>query len=268
MLAPTCASCRARASLPLFDDTRPARRWPTSATWCSERLCALPAAATDSLNGSLNAATQWLERSPDDSANRRLVLPTPSRGRRDHACRPPRRRIARARGDDPRGSSGTAVHGHGDAAHGRSSGGDRQLLLTAPRWPQRRRRSWRRSNPPRPDRRCSGVRLARAEIAWLCAAAFTGARRRRSRTRRDRRPPFPTRPRAGRGTEDLTMGLTLPCFEPLVDAPHAPTRACGWGFGALSFPLCSRPPVPVSPSWLPRWSRAWHASWYGLFSAG
>ena len=42
----------------------------------SERLCALARRLlTDSLNGPLNAATQWLERSLDDSANRRLVLP-------------------------------------------------------------------------------------------------------------------------------------------------------------------------------------------------
>jgi adenylosuccinate lyase len=41
----------------------------------SERMCALARRiVTDSLNGPLNAATQWLERSLDDSANRRLVL--------------------------------------------------------------------------------------------------------------------------------------------------------------------------------------------------
>jgi len=42
----------------------------------AERMCALARRIlTDSLNGPLNAATQWLERSLDDSANRRLVLP-------------------------------------------------------------------------------------------------------------------------------------------------------------------------------------------------
>ncbi len=42
----------------------------------SERMCALARKLiTDSWNGSLNAANQWLERSLDDSANRRLVLP-------------------------------------------------------------------------------------------------------------------------------------------------------------------------------------------------
>jgi adenylosuccinate lyase len=42
----------------------------------SERMCGLARRLiTDSLNGPLNAATQWLERSLDDSANRRLVLP-------------------------------------------------------------------------------------------------------------------------------------------------------------------------------------------------
>ncbi|MCP4200635.1 MAG: adenylosuccinate lyase [bacterium] len=42
----------------------------------SERMCALARRLlTDSWNGPLNAATQWLERSLDDSANRRLVLP-------------------------------------------------------------------------------------------------------------------------------------------------------------------------------------------------
>jgi adenylosuccinate lyase len=42
----------------------------------SERMCSLARRLlTDSWNGPLNAATQWLERSLDDSANRRLVLP-------------------------------------------------------------------------------------------------------------------------------------------------------------------------------------------------
>jgi len=42
----------------------------------SERLCGLARRViTDSLNGPLNVATQWLERSLDDSSNRRLVLP-------------------------------------------------------------------------------------------------------------------------------------------------------------------------------------------------
>lgn len=42
----------------------------------AERLCGLSRRVmTDALNGPLNAATQWLERSLDDSSNRRLVLP-------------------------------------------------------------------------------------------------------------------------------------------------------------------------------------------------
>ncbi|MEL7058716.1 MAG: adenylosuccinate lyase [Acidobacteriota bacterium] len=42
----------------------------------AERLCGLARRLmTDALNGPLNHATQWLERSLDDSANRRLVLP-------------------------------------------------------------------------------------------------------------------------------------------------------------------------------------------------
>jgi len=42
----------------------------------AERMCALARRIlTDAANGPLNAATQWLERSLDDSANRRLVLP-------------------------------------------------------------------------------------------------------------------------------------------------------------------------------------------------
>ncbi len=42
----------------------------------AERLCGLSRRLmTDSINGCLNTATQWLERSLDDSSNRRLVLP-------------------------------------------------------------------------------------------------------------------------------------------------------------------------------------------------
>ena len=42
----------------------------------AERMCGLARRIiTDSLNGPVNAATQWLERSLDDSANRRLVIP-------------------------------------------------------------------------------------------------------------------------------------------------------------------------------------------------
>jgi adenylosuccinate lyase len=41
----------------------------------AERMCGLARRLiTDGLNGALNASTQWLERSLDDSANRRLVL--------------------------------------------------------------------------------------------------------------------------------------------------------------------------------------------------
>ncbi|MDX1644547.1 MAG: lyase family protein, partial [Thermoanaerobaculia bacterium] len=41
----------------------------------AERLCGLSRRLfTDALNGPVNAATQWLERSLDDSSNRRLVL--------------------------------------------------------------------------------------------------------------------------------------------------------------------------------------------------
>ncbi len=42
----------------------------------AERMCGLARRIlTDALNGPLNTSTQWLERSLDDSANRRLVLP-------------------------------------------------------------------------------------------------------------------------------------------------------------------------------------------------
>jgi len=42
----------------------------------AERMCGLSRRLiSDALNGPLNTATQWLERSLDDSSNRRLVIP-------------------------------------------------------------------------------------------------------------------------------------------------------------------------------------------------
>ena len=101
----------------------------------AERMCGLARRImTDALNGPINTATQWLERSLDDSANRRLVLPDAflclrrdPRPRRAH-----RRRAARERRHGRgAGRPRAAVHGHRDAAHG--GGAARRRPPGAPR---------------------------------------------------------------------------------------------------------------------------------------
>ena len=86
----------------------------------AERMCGLARRVmTDALNGPLNAATQWLERSLDDSANRRLVLPDAflaadaALGLAGHIAAGPAGARGGGRGA---GRARAAVHGHRDAA--------------------------------------------------------------------------------------------------------------------------------------------------------
>ena len=76
---PTCGCWPiARKSKSRSRPTRSAlRRWPTNATRCGrERICGLARFAMSlPANAAETHATQWLERTLDDSANRRLVLP-------------------------------------------------------------------------------------------------------------------------------------------------------------------------------------------------
>ena len=76
---PTCASCKAaKRSTSRSRRSRSAPpRWPTSETRCARNACARLARFAISLaaNAEQTAATQWLERTLDDSANRRLPLP-------------------------------------------------------------------------------------------------------------------------------------------------------------------------------------------------
>ena len=76
---PTCGCFRAaRSSTSRSRRSRSAPpRWPTSGTRCAANGCARLARFAISLaaNGEQTAATQWLERTLDDSANRRLSLP-------------------------------------------------------------------------------------------------------------------------------------------------------------------------------------------------